>query len=59
MTSSMARTSLARSIASANRAAAAVKGAGHLQNPQALDTHQKAEIAKWWPLIKAAEIKVE
>ena len=29
------------------------------QNPQALDTHQKAEIAKWWPLIKAAEIKVE
>jgi tripartite-type tricarboxylate transporter receptor subunit TctC len=29
------------------------------QNPQALDAHQKAEIAKWWPLIKAAEIKVE
>ena len=29
------------------------------QNPQALDTHQKAEIAKWWPLIKASEIKVE
>jgi len=29
------------------------------QNPQALDTHQRTEIAKWWPLIKAAEIKVE
>ena len=29
------------------------------QNPQTLDAHQKAEIAKWWPLIKAAEIKVE
>jgi len=29
------------------------------QNGQALDAHQKAEIAKWWPLIKAAEIKVE
>src|SRR4029077_11800273 len=28
------------------------------QNPQALDAHQKAEIAKWWPLIKAAEIQV-
>ena len=29
------------------------------QNPQALDAHQKAEIAKWWPIIKAAGIKVE
>src|SRR4051812_24542195 len=29
------------------------------QSPQALEAHQKAEIAKWWPLIKAAEIKVE
>ena len=29
------------------------------QNGQALDAHQRAEIAKWWPLIKAAEIKVE
>jgi tripartite-type tricarboxylate transporter receptor subunit TctC len=29
------------------------------QSPQALDAHQRAEIAKWWPLIKAAEIKVE
>jgi len=26
------------------------------QNPQGLETHQKAEIAKWWPLIKAAGI---
>lgn len=26
---------------------------------QSIDTHKKAEIAKWWPLIKAAEIKVE
>ena len=29
------------------------------QNPQALDAHQKSEIAKWWPIIKAANIKVE
>jgi tripartite-type tricarboxylate transporter receptor subunit TctC len=29
------------------------------QNPQALDTHQRAEIAKWSPIIKAAEIRVE
>ena len=29
------------------------------QNPQALEAHQRAEIAKWWPLIKAAEIKIE
>jgi tripartite-type tricarboxylate transporter receptor subunit TctC len=29
------------------------------QNPQGLDAHQRAEIAKWWPIIKAAEIKVE
>ena len=28
------------------------------QNSQALDTHQKAEIAKWWPIIKDAGIKV-
>ena len=27
--------------------------------PAALGAWQKAEIAKWWPLIKAAEIKVE
>jgi tripartite-type tricarboxylate transporter receptor subunit TctC len=29
------------------------------QNPKALDAHQRAEIAKWWPLIKAAGIKIE
>ncbi len=27
--------------------------------PQALGTWQKAEIAKWWPMIKAADVKVE
>lgn len=29
------------------------------QSPQALDTHQKAEIARWWPIIKAAEVRIE
>lgn len=29
------------------------------QNPKALDAHQRAEIAKWWPIIKAGNIKVE
>ena len=29
------------------------------QTPEALDAHQKAEIDKWWPIIKAAGIKVE
>ena len=29
------------------------------QNPQALDAHQRAEIAKWWPLIKEAGIKAD
>jgi tripartite-type tricarboxylate transporter receptor subunit TctC len=29
------------------------------QTPDALAAHQKAEIDKWWPLIKAANIKVE
>jgi tripartite-type tricarboxylate transporter receptor subunit TctC len=29
------------------------------QNPQALDAHQKAEIERWWPVIKEAGIKVE
>jgi tripartite-type tricarboxylate transporter receptor subunit TctC len=29
------------------------------QNPQALAALQKAEIEKWWPIIKAARIKVE
>jgi tripartite-type tricarboxylate transporter receptor subunit TctC len=27
--------------------------------PRALGTLQKAEIAKWWPMIKAADVKVE
>ena len=27
------------------------------QTPQALGAHQKAEIEKWWPIIKAAGIK--
>jgi tripartite-type tricarboxylate transporter receptor subunit TctC len=29
------------------------------QTPEGLDAHQRAEIAKWWPIIKAANIKVE
>jgi tripartite-type tricarboxylate transporter receptor subunit TctC len=29
------------------------------QNPQALFAHHKAEIEKWWPIIKAANIKAE
>jgi tripartite-type tricarboxylate transporter receptor subunit TctC len=29
------------------------------QTPAALAVHQKTEIAKWWPIIKAANIKVE
>ena len=29
------------------------------RTPQALGTLQKAEIAKWWPMIKAANVKVE
>jgi tripartite-type tricarboxylate transporter receptor subunit TctC len=29
------------------------------QTPEALAAHQKAEIEKWWPIIKAAGIKVE
>ena len=29
------------------------------QNPQALAALQKAEIEKWWPIIKAAGIKAE
>ena len=29
------------------------------QSPEALDAKQKAEIAKWWPIIKAAGIKAE
>jgi hypothetical protein len=29
------------------------------QTPEALRTLQKAEIQKWWPIIKAAGIKAE
>jgi tripartite-type tricarboxylate transporter receptor subunit TctC len=29
------------------------------QNPQALYAYHKAEIEKWWPVIKAANIKAE
>jgi tripartite-type tricarboxylate transporter receptor subunit TctC len=29
------------------------------QTPQALAAYQKSEIAKWWPIIKAAGIKAE
>ena len=29
------------------------------QMPEALGTYQKAEIEKWWPIIKAANLKVE
>jgi tripartite-type tricarboxylate transporter receptor subunit TctC len=29
------------------------------QTPEALAAHQKAEIEKWWPIIKAANIKGE
>ena len=29
------------------------------QTPEALRAHHKAEIEKWWPIIKAANIKGE
>jgi tripartite-type tricarboxylate transporter receptor subunit TctC len=29
------------------------------QTPAALAAYHKAEIEKWWPIIKAADIKVE
>jgi hypothetical protein len=29
------------------------------QTPAALGAHHKAEIEKWWPIIKAANIKGE
>jgi tripartite-type tricarboxylate transporter receptor subunit TctC len=29
------------------------------QTPEALSSYQKAEIDKWWPIIKAANIKGE
>jgi tripartite-type tricarboxylate transporter receptor subunit TctC len=28
-------------------------------SPEALGAWQKAEIAKWWPIIKAADVKVD
>jgi tripartite-type tricarboxylate transporter receptor subunit TctC len=30
-----------------------------MQTPEGLATFQKAEIEKWWPIVKAAGIKVE
>ena len=30
-----------------------------LQSPEALAAHQKAEIEKWWPILKAANIKID
>ena len=30
-----------------------------LQSPESLGTFHKAEIEKWWPIIKAANIKAE
>jgi tripartite-type tricarboxylate transporter receptor subunit TctC len=32
---------------------------GDQLSPEALGSWQKAEIAKWWPMIKAADVKVE
>lgn len=29
------------------------------QSPEALRVHQKAEIDKWWPIVKAANIKID
>jgi tripartite-type tricarboxylate transporter receptor subunit TctC len=29
------------------------------QNPESLAAQQKADIAKWWPIIKAAGIKAQ
>jgi hypothetical protein len=29
------------------------------QTPEALGAYQKAEIEKWWPIIKAANIKAD
>jgi len=33
--------------------------AGDRLTPEALGTWQKAEIAKWWPMIRAADVKVD
>jgi tripartite-type tricarboxylate transporter receptor subunit TctC len=30
-----------------------------LQTPEGLGAYQKAEIQKWWPIVKAANIKAE
>ena len=30
-----------------------------LQTPDALAAHHKAEIAKWWPIIKAGNIRAD
>jgi hypothetical protein len=30
-----------------------------MQTPEALGAYHKAEIEKWWPIIKAAGIKIE
>jgi tripartite-type tricarboxylate transporter receptor subunit TctC len=32
---------------------------GDQLSPEALGTWQKAEVAKWWPMIKAANVKVD
>jgi hypothetical protein len=29
------------------------------QTPEALAAHQKAEIEKWWPIVRAAGIKAQ
>jgi hypothetical protein len=29
------------------------------QTPEALAAHQRAEVKKWWPMIRAANIKVD
>ena len=29
------------------------------QTPEALGAYQQAEVKKWWPMIKAANIKIE
>jgi hypothetical protein len=29
------------------------------QSPAALRSHQEAEIAKWWPIVKAENIRAE
>jgi hypothetical protein len=44
---------------------ARLTGEGHViptreqLTPEALGAHHKAEIEKWWPMIKAAGIKVQ